>query len=78
MQTCDMILKRREMGCLTDEPDQYQYSLKKGVSICLLGFQRTCFLLLLPDNTTIHFKLYCHQLGKLNDSLNQNTTEQSS
>ncbi|GFX07539.1 histone-lysine N-methyltransferase SETMAR [Trichonephila clavipes] len=38
-------------------------------------FKGIVFLELLPDNTTINSEVYCHQLDKLNDALQQKRSE---
>lgn len=54
---------------------QSKYPSKKG---CLFGGilkESFFFFEILPDNTTINSKVYCHQLDKLNDALQQKRPE---
>ncbi|GFW58358.1 mariner Mos1 transposase [Trichonephila clavipes] len=66
-----------------DEPAQtiskadiHQKKKKKKVTLSVWwDCKGTGFFKLLPDNTTINLEVYCHQLDKLNDALQQKRSE---
>lgn len=71
-------VKRKRSWSKKDEPAQtifkadiHQKKVMPSVWCDFKGF----FFELLPDNTTIHSEVYCHQLDKLNDALQQKSLE---
>ena len=80
----------RKMGCIQQRQTQEvmeqkrwtgsnhfqsRYSPKKVMLSVWWDFKGIVFFELLPDNTTINSEVYCHQLGKLNDALQQKRSE---
>ncbi|GFT91492.1 histone-lysine N-methyltransferase SETMAR [Trichonephila clavipes] len=51
------------------------FTKKKVMLSVWWDFKGIVFLELLPDNTTINSEVYCHQLDKLNDVLQQKRSE---
>ncbi|GFV28499.1 histone-lysine N-methyltransferase SETMAR [Trichonephila clavipes] len=72
-------VKRKRSWSKKDEPAQTiskaDIHQKKVMQSVWWDFKGIVFLELLPDNTTINSEVYCHQLDKLNDTLQQKRSE---
>lgn len=57
------------------QPLRKQIFIKKSYALNLVGLQRRRYFELLPQNQTINTAVYCHQLDKLNEAINEKRPE---